>query len=86
MRRSITVSTSVALLAAAAAAASVNGPNMFAAVDPTGQFRTFNPSGAIDFGNPFFQSLGTNGRSCASCHQPADGWTIVPSGSAAGLA
>jgi cytochrome c peroxidase len=27
----------------------------------------------------FFQSLGTNGRSCGSCHDAADGWTIVPS-------
>jgi cytochrome c peroxidase len=56
-----------------------NGPNMFGFVDPTGIFRTFNVIGAIDFDNPFFQSLGTNGRSCGSCHQPADGWTIVPS-------
>jgi len=29
-------------------------------------------------GNPFFQSLGTNGRSCATCHLPAQGWTIAP--------
>ena len=54
------------------------GPNLFGFVDPTGIVRTFNPTGSIDFSNPFFQSLGTNGRSCGSCHQPADGWTIVP--------
>jgi hypothetical protein len=24
-------------------------------------------------------TLGTNGRSCGSCHQPSDGWTIIPS-------
>jgi hypothetical protein len=28
--------------------------------------------------NPFFKALGTNGRSCATCHQPAQGWTITP--------
>src|SRR5215471_18299172 len=28
--------------------------------------------------NPFFQELGTNGRSCVTCHQPAQGWTITP--------
>src|SRR5439155_10373860 len=79
VRGRITVSTAVALLAAAAAApAGGNGPNMFGAADSTGIFRTYNISGAIDFGNPFFQSLGTNGRSCGSCHQPSDGWTIVP--------
>ena len=26
--------------------------------------------------NAFFQSLGTNGRSCFSCHQPADGMSL----------
>ena len=28
--------------------------------------------------NPFFLSLGTNGRSCVSCHVPSTGWTISP--------
>ena len=45
-----------------------------------------NASGAIGIvgldhttiGNPFFQALGTNGRACATCHQPAQGWTITP--------
>jgi cytochrome c peroxidase len=39
---------------------------------------TFSKTGPIDTGNPFFQSLGSNGRSCASCHQPATGWTVTP--------
>jgi cytochrome c peroxidase len=52
---------------------------MFGFANPTGIVRTYNANGSVDFDNPFFQSLGTNGRSCASCHQPADGWTIVPS-------
>ena len=56
-----------------------NGPNLFGFVDPTGIIRTYKVNGAIDFDNPFFQSLGTNGRSCGSCHDAADGWTIVPS-------
>jgi len=51
---------------------------MFGFANRTGIARTFNVNGAIDFGNEFFQSLGTNGRSCGSCHQPADGWTIIP--------
>jgi cytochrome c peroxidase len=29
--------------------------------------------------NPFFRELGTNGRRCVTCHQPAQGWTITPS-------
>ena len=46
-----------------------NGPNMFGFADPTG-VGTSSVNGSIDFDNPFFQSLGTNGRSCGSCHHP----------------
>src|SRR5262245_57193579 len=28
--------------------------------------------------NPFFLSLGTNGRSCVSCHVPSTAWSISP--------
>jgi cytochrome c peroxidase len=51
-------------------------PNLTAFLDPTGIVRTFNQAGAIDLSGPFFQSLGTNGRSCASCHQPSDAMGI----------
>ena len=46
--------------------------------NPTGFAATFSTTGSIDFGSPFFQSLGTNGRSCGTCHQPSDGWTVTP--------
>src|SRR5262249_37420167 len=45
---------------------------------PTGSIQTFTVTGAIDPENPSFQSLGTNGRRCDSCHQASDGWTITP--------
>ena len=48
--------------------------------NPSGAAQTVSRAGAIDTGNPFFQSLGTNGRSCASCHVQAEGWTITPQG------
>ena len=32
----------------------------------------------IDANNAFFQELGTNGRTCLTCHRPAQGWTITP--------
>src|SRR3954469_8293629 len=67
------------LVSVAMAAAGGNGPNMFGYSNSTGINRTFNPRGAIDLGNPFVQSLGTNGRACGTCHDPADGWTVVPS-------
>jgi len=75
----VTCALIVALGTAAHVPADGNGPNLFGFVDPTGIVRTYNVNGATDFDNPFFQSLGTNGRSCGSCHRPADGWTIVPS-------
>jgi len=28
--------------------------------------------------NPFFQNLGSNGRTCVSCHEPDQGWSISP--------
>lgn len=46
--------------------------------DPTGRVRTFSTSGEAEMNNAFFQSLGTNGRSCASCHQASDAWTVTP--------
>jgi len=47
--------------------------------DPTGEVESYQPNGATDTSsNAFFQSLGTNGRSCFSCHEPQDGWTITP--------
>ena len=43
----------------------------------SGRVATFQPGGATDTGqNAFFQNLGTNGRTCFSCHQPQDSWTI----------
>src|SRR5262249_22926624 len=33
--------------------------------------------GSIDFTNPFFQPLGTNPRTCMTCHNPDQGWTMT---------
>jgi cytochrome c peroxidase len=46
--------------------------------NPTGAAATFSTTGNVDETGPFFQSLGSNGRSCGSCHQIGDGWTITP--------
>jgi len=53
-------------------------PNMLRFPNPTGYAATFSTAGKVDLTGPFFQSLGTNGRSCGSCHQPGDGWTVTP--------
>lgn len=50
-------------------------PNLFPMPNATGLLETYKiGDGPIDLTGPFFQSLGTNGRSCATCHRPAQGW------------
>lgn len=45
--------------------------------DPSGSIATYQPGGAtVTSRNPFFQSLGTNNRTCFTCHQPATGWGV----------
>jgi cytochrome c peroxidase len=41
-----------------------------------GTAATYSTTGDIDLTNPFFQSLGSNGRSCGTCHQPGDGMSV----------
>lgn len=61
-------------LACAVSAAMI--PNLFPFLDPTGIVSTYNVNGPIDESNPFFQSLGTNGRSCATCHIAGNGFGL----------
>ncbi len=55
-------------------------PNLHPFPNPSGWSRTTSLEGHIDTSNPFFQSIGTNGRSCLTCHQPNEGWTVTPGG------
>jgi cytochrome c peroxidase len=52
-------------------------PNLLPFRDSSGTFRTL-ALGPVDLSGPFFDDLGTNGRSCASCHDASEGWTITP--------
>ena len=47
------------------------------AQDPSGTLETFSQQ-QINNSGPFFAKLGTNDRTCASCHDAADGWSISP--------
>ena len=53
-------------------------PNLFPFQDPSGKVETFSTTGKVDLTGPFFQILGSreNGRSCASCHQASDAWSV----------
>jgi cytochrome c peroxidase len=49
--------------------------------DALGEVQTRSTS-SFDTGstNGFFANLGTNGRTCGTCHVEAEGWTITPAG------
>jgi cytochrome c peroxidase len=52
-------------------------PNLFPLLDSSGFVETYNVNNtSIGLNGAFFQSLGTNGRSCSSCHLPTEGWSI----------
>src|SRR5690349_8981802 len=76
----VTGSMLAALLAATdSGAGGASGPQFVVFPNATGFSATLSASGPMDLTNPFFQKLGTNGRSCDTCHVAGEGWTIKPS-------
>src|SRR3954452_18816908 len=47
-------------------------------LNPNGILENYSESRPIDVSGAFFQNLGTNGRTCGSCHQPSDAFSITP--------
>src|SRR5579862_4470119 len=75
MRFSCQIISTACLLAGALGAQ--NLPNLFPLPDASGFVETLNVNNApISLSGAFFQSLGTNGRSCSSCHLPTEGWSV----------
>jgi cytochrome c peroxidase len=71
--------TLIALLAWGSTEASGAERGVIDAPNGAGVLRTITLDGQpIDRHNPFFKSLGSNGRSCASCHVAETGWSISP--------
>jgi hypothetical protein len=59
-------------------AAAQSLPNLYLFPNENGFVATYNITNTpIDLTGPFFQSLGTNGRSCATCHLPDQGWSVA---------
>jgi cytochrome c peroxidase len=53
-------------------------PNGTFFANPTGASETYSTiGGGINLTGPFFVSMGTNGRSCSTCHQPSDGMSVA---------
>jgi cytochrome c peroxidase len=53
-------------------------PNPIFSPNHEGTLSTYSKNGPIDITNPFFQNLGTNGRTCNSCHVSSTAWSISP--------
>ncbi|MEP6898113.1 MAG: hypothetical protein ABI870_06245 [Rhodanobacter sp.] len=84
IRQRLTAVAATLLLSGAGFAQSQNPssqpqhPSPLITADASGWLQTNATHGSIDSTNPFFQSFGSNGRSCDSCHRQAQGWTVTP--------
>ncbi len=72
------INTLAILMSGAAWTASAQSlPNLFPLPNGSGLVETYNVNNEpISLKGAFFQSLGTNGRSCSSCHLPTEGWSV----------
>ena len=75
-RRIVVCLVGVVILGAGSAIADVYLRNLFPFLDFTGFSGTYSNTGSVDLSGPFFQSLGTNGRSCGTCHAPSDAFGL----------
>ena len=77
--RALRIGAALVLLLCAGSAtleADFSLPNLFPFLNRTGFSATYSATGSVDLSGPFFQSLGTNGRSCGTCHQPSDAFGL----------
>jgi cytochrome c peroxidase len=74
------VETDVQLSAATATAVDHMAlPTVITTDDPAGSGQTAATTGIdLSSDNPFFQTFGTNGRSCGTCHHADQGWGLTP--------
>ena len=77
----LAAATAVGSALAGGDAASADGsPARQWADDPTGVIETVNLNGPTRTDGPFFQSLGTNGRSCSTCHVAEQALSVSAAG------
>jgi hypothetical protein len=69
---------SLMAMALFAAAAETHERDSSISADPTGLLQTINGNGPTDNKGAFFQSLGTNGRSCSTCHVADQAMSMSP--------
>src|ERR1700740_177025 len=75
------IAVATAMIAPALAGPGATPPvGVSASLDPTGIIATIDVNGPIRTDGAFFQSLGTNGRSCASCHVGSQAFGLSAAG------
>lgn len=72
------VAASVLCQGTLAAAPVASAPAFLAFPDAAGLIATIKTDGLVDPSNPFFRSLGTNGRSCSTCHDARQAMSVTP--------
>jgi len=75
-RRVVVCVAALVIMATSTAIADVYLRNLFPFLNFTGFASTYSNTGSVDLSGPFFQSLGTNGRTCATCHQASDAFGL----------
>jgi cytochrome c peroxidase len=78
IRRPLLLAAPSLLLATGIAISDDLQKSLYPFPNENGVGQTYVAGGRLDTTGPFFQSLGTNGRSCATCHQPGDSWSVSP--------
>jgi len=82
MNKTLFGTSSAALLFVACAASAAGGaPNLAGSsiyTDPSGALQIINSNGPTNTRGAFFQSLGTNGRSCSTCHLADEAMSMSP--------
>lgn len=75
-KRTLVCLIALVILATGSAIADIYLPNLFAFLDLSGFSATNSVTGSVDLSAPFFQKLGTNGRTCGTCHEPSTGFGL----------
>ena len=75
-RRIVLCAVALLTIATGSAIADVYLHNLFPFLDFTGSSGTYSNTGSIDLSGPFFQTLGTNGRTCETCHAPENAFGL----------
>jgi len=74
-RYRIPILFALALAASLSLSGGILFPNPLFTFDSSGILSTY---GKVDPTNPFFRPLGTNGRTCNTCHLAGSAWSITP--------